>query len=82
MSTSKPNVIKRFLPILIFVMLGIAVLIMVNASRQAGTNDTRSHASRSTFLTPSDDPLSLQQDLNALGNDPTMQDDKSLDAVQ
>lgn len=71
----------HFVPILIFVVLALALLVVVVGQVGNGSTDLRSRASRNTFLTPGDDALSLEQDLNALGQDPTAQDDKSLDSL-
>lgn len=73
----------HFVPIIIFVLLAVALLaVVVGQVGQGGSVDLRSRASRNTFLTPGDDGLSLQQDLNNLGQDPTTPDDQSLDSLQ
>lgn len=73
----------HFVPIIIFVLLAMGILaLVVSQVGQGGSVDLRSRASRNTFLTPGDDGLSLQQDLNKLGTDPTTADDQSLDSLR
>ena len=72
----------HFVPVMIFVALALVFLFVVIGKVGNTSGDLRSRASRDTFLTPGDDALSLQQDLNNLGTDPTTDDDRSLDTVQ
>lgn len=71
----------HFVPIMIFVVVALALLVVVVGKVGNSSTDLRSRASRNTFLTPGDDALSLEQDLNALGQDPTLEDDKALDSL-
>lgn len=69
---------KYFLPVIFFFLIAIGFLFYsVNVVKNGG-GTTTSHATRNTFLTPGDDALSLEKDLEALGQDPTVSDEQQL----
>lgn len=73
---------KHFWPIIIFVVLAVGFLIYSVSVVGLGAGTTQSKASRNTFLTPGDDALSLQQDLNNLGQDPGASTEQQLNSAQ
>lgn len=63
-------------------VLALAFLSYVAYVVRTGAGTTVSRASRDVFLTPGDDALSLQQDLNNLQSDPGTADEQELNAMQ
>lgn len=59
-------------------VIAIGFLLYTVSIVTSGPGSSTSKASSSTFLTPGDDPLSLQQDLKSLGQDPVATDENEL----
>jgi hypothetical protein len=66
--------------ICLVVALGFLAFVAVSVSQGPGSTETR--ASRDGFLTPGDDALSLQQDLNNLRADPGASSEQELNSIQ
>lgn len=72
----------HYLLSIIIVIVAVAFLAFTAYQVGIGPGSTKSNASRDTFLTPGDDALSLQQDLENLGTDPGASIDQEVNAVQ
>jgi hypothetical protein len=66
--------------ICLVIALGFLTFVAISVSEGSGAIETR--ASHDTFLTQSDDPLSLEQDLNKLGSDPGSNVEQQLNSAQ
>ncbi len=73
---------KHFRTVVIFVVVAIAFLVYIVGVVRQGAGSTQSRASRSETLTPGDDALSLEQDLNKLQQDPEPGVEQELNAIQ
>jgi hypothetical protein len=66
-------------------IVGVAILVLLVAfvlvkAAVVGPGSTETNASRSTYLTPGDDGLSLQEDLRKLSEDPSLAEEELLNA--
>lgn len=70
------------LPLLLIVILVVFITMYFVSSVKQGAGTTVSQASRDTFLTPNDDILSLEQDLNNLSGDPVAAEEAELNTIE
>ena len=73
---------SHFTPVILFVVMALAILVVVTQKVQQGSDPYNAKASRDATLTAGDDALSLEQDLKVLSEDPTLQDEEALNAYQ
>lgn len=80
--TASRKKLELLVPLALIAILGYLVVIYIGNSVNSDKTSTVSKASRSTFLTPGDDVLSLEEDLKALGQDPAMGELKELNELE
>ena len=64
------------------ILIGILAVVVTFYIAGSGSTSTVTKASRSTFLTPGDDILSLEADLKKLKTDPAVAQKAELDAIK
>lgn len=72
----------HYLLSLFIVIIAVAFLAFIAYQVRTGPGSTQSKATTDTFLTPGDDALSLQQDLEKLKTDPASSAETQLYSVQ
>lgn len=80
MATKKTQMSIALLAVAAVVIWGFVYVSM--QATMTGPGATQTNASGTTTLTAGDDGLSLQKDLNALQNDPTVDDQNQLYTIQ
>lgn len=70
MAKRKASNLELLVPVILIAVLAVVVTVYIAGSVQNDSTSTVTKASRSTYLTPNDDILSLEEDLKLLGEDP------------